>query len=208
MALPGYYRINFTDPRKQSFVIEPYQTDGGITPTSAIPHERARRISTSLLLYGRDVPNYGERVAENFVQLLENFAGPTNPNQPIEGQLWFDTGSRYDVVAWTNVNTLTLSGDVQADFVKYVADQTIVSLAFRPANASVDNSYQQVNLLPTSVSVSSGNTVVTFDSEDGDPIELPVTVVGGFIQADADSGIRLDAEPASKRMKSTTLVCV
>lgn len=181
MALPGYYLINFTDPRKQSFVIEPYQTDGGISPTSPIPHGLARRISTSLLLYGRDVPNYGERIAENFVQLLENFAGPAAPQSPIEGQLWFDTGTSYEVVAWTNTTTLTLAGDVQADFARFVADSTVLTLAYRPVNAAVDNSYQQVQVLAKTVSVAGGNTVVGFADVNNLPIELPATVVGGFI---------------------------
>lgn len=191
MALPGYYLINFTDPRKQSFIIEPYQTDGGISPTSPIPHGSARRISTSLLLYGRDVPNYGERIAENFVQLLENFAGPKDPQSPLEGQMWFDTGSSYDIVAWTNATTLTLSGNVQAEFAKYVADAMVLTLAFRPVNAVVDNSYQQVSLLPTTVAAAGGNTVVTFTAADGQPIELPATVVGGFIAADTEQYSRM-----------------
>lgn len=45
--------------------------------------------STSLRLVGRDISNYGELIAENFVFLLENFAGITGPNNPITGQLWW-----------------------------------------------------------------------------------------------------------------------
>lgn len=185
MALPGYYLVNFTDPRKPSFVIEPYQTDGGITPTSPIPHGLARRISTSMLLYGRDVPNYGERIAENFVHLLENFAGPTAPQAPIEGQLWFDTGSSYDIVAWTNATTLTIGGDRQAEFTKYILDGTVLNLAFRPINAALDNSHQVVKVLAKSVAVAAGNTIVSFVSDTNEPIEIPATVVGGFLIADS-----------------------
>lgn len=47
--------------------------------------------STSLRLLGQGVVNYGELVAENFVQLTENFAGPNLPPNPITGQLWYDS---------------------------------------------------------------------------------------------------------------------
>ena len=46
---------------------------------------------TSLTLVGKGNPNYGAKIAENFVHLLENFADTTAPSNPIEGQLWYDT---------------------------------------------------------------------------------------------------------------------
>ena len=46
---------------------------------------------TSISLIGRNEPSYGQAIAENFVHILENFANPTSPNNPIEGQLWYDT---------------------------------------------------------------------------------------------------------------------
>jgi hypothetical protein len=48
-------------------------------------------VDTSLSLVGRGYPNYGEKIADNFLHLLENFAGPIPPENPIEGQLWYDT---------------------------------------------------------------------------------------------------------------------
>ncbi len=47
--------------------------------------------STSLTLFGRQVVNYGEAMAENFVRLLENSAGPTPPTNPLDGELWYQT---------------------------------------------------------------------------------------------------------------------
>lgn len=46
--------------------------------------------ATSLRIIGRSVPNYGQYIAENFLHLLENFAGPSEPNSPIAGQLWYN----------------------------------------------------------------------------------------------------------------------
>lgn len=47
--------------------------------------------NTSLKIIGRGIPNYGEFIAENFVHILENFAGTVPPDNPITGQIWFET---------------------------------------------------------------------------------------------------------------------
>jgi hypothetical protein len=49
--------------------------------------------ATDLALVGRAVTNYGEYQNENYVYLLENFAGPASPPQPILGQLWYNSGT-------------------------------------------------------------------------------------------------------------------
>jgi hypothetical protein len=59
-------------------------------------------VSTSLKLVGRGYANYGQAFAENFVHLLENFASPTSPANPTEGQLWYQT----EVGGDTNINHL------------------------------------------------------------------------------------------------------
>lgn len=47
--------------------------------------------ATDLKLVGRNYAGYGEVQNENFVYLLENFSGDTEPPNKISGQLWFDT---------------------------------------------------------------------------------------------------------------------
>lgn len=44
----------------------------------------------SLNLLGRGVTNYGELIAENFVYLLESFAGINPPPNAITGQIWYE----------------------------------------------------------------------------------------------------------------------
>lgn len=73
------YTLRFSDLTKDSTVTVPDMPPGINT------------IDTSLSLVGRGYPNYGEKIAENFLHLLENFAGPIPPENPIEGQLWYDT---------------------------------------------------------------------------------------------------------------------
>jgi len=52
--------------------------------------------STSLTLVGKNYSNYGQYFNNNFVSLLENFAGPfsSEPRSPVKGQLWYNTTSR------------------------------------------------------------------------------------------------------------------
>jgi hypothetical protein len=50
--------------------------------------------SCSLTLIGKNVNNYGEYVNQNFVDLLSNFAGTTQPEVPLEGQIWYDSQNK------------------------------------------------------------------------------------------------------------------
>lgn len=60
--------------------------------------------TTDLKLVGKNYAGYGEIQNENFVFLLENFAGQTEPPRKIAGQMWFDSGNGklkfYDGTKW------------------------------------------------------------------------------------------------------------
>jgi len=58
---------------------------------SIVVYQQTEDTTTSLKLVGRNSPNYGQGIAENFLHLLENFSSPIPPTNPIEGQLWYDT---------------------------------------------------------------------------------------------------------------------
>jgi len=47
--------------------------------------------TTDLTLIGKNSTGYGVFINDNFVHILENFANTSQPNNPIIGQLWFDT---------------------------------------------------------------------------------------------------------------------
>jgi len=51
--------------------------------------------STSLKLIGKNYNRFGEYLNENLLNLLENFAGASAPDNPTEGQLWYDTSESY-----------------------------------------------------------------------------------------------------------------
>lgn len=69
--------------------------------------------STSLSLVGRNFVGYGELQNENFVHLLENFAGINPPSRPIAGQVWFNTQNNvlhvFDGSKWIVIGSAPLS---------------------------------------------------------------------------------------------------
>ena len=64
---------------------------------------------TSLTLIGKNFAGYGEVLNENFVHLLENFANTSAPNNPLKGQLWYDSSANllmyYNATIWVTVSS-------------------------------------------------------------------------------------------------------
>jgi hypothetical protein len=69
--------------------------------------------TTSVGLVGKNFAGYGEIQNENFLWLLENFAGTAAPNKAIIGQLWYDADAQrikvYTGTAWNIVGNTTIS---------------------------------------------------------------------------------------------------
>lgn len=119
------YTLNFTDPSKSTFTIQPRGTDG--------PTGTTRTTDLDLVGMGSDI--WGEKVQENLIHLLENFACPESapgvPSvflTPVQGQLWYNSTTNtlyvYDGSAWTNTNPY----------------QTVVTVSASPPLASSANS--------------------------------------------------------------------
>jgi len=77
--------------------------------------------ATTINLLGRGYKEYGEVMAENLVWMAENYADTTPPENPLNGQLWFDKGTnkmRYlknDNTTWEGLATDTEVSILQAD---------------------------------------------------------------------------------------------
>ena len=50
--------------------------------------------STSLRFVGKNYAGYGQVQNENFLHLMENFAGASQPSKTVSGQLWYDSTER------------------------------------------------------------------------------------------------------------------
>jgi hypothetical protein len=82
------YIVNFTDSDNK-------------TPITV--YDNTSSTDTSLIFPGRNVTGYGQIIAENFLHLLENFASATQPVNPTEGQLWYDSENGV-LMIWDNTN--------------------------------------------------------------------------------------------------------
>ena len=69
--------------------------------------------TTDIKLVGKNYAGYGEIQNENFVFLLENFAGANQPPKPVSGQVWFDTANSklkfYDGTKWRTTGGAEIS---------------------------------------------------------------------------------------------------
>ena len=83
------YTIQFTDSAEK-------------TPITV--EDKTINNDTSIQLPGRNSTGYGAAIASDLVHLLENFAAPTEPDRPVEGQLWYNNNTEqllvYDGTIW------------------------------------------------------------------------------------------------------------
>lgn len=86
------YTISYSDISKTPITISTGSTTGPFL---------------SVELVGQNVPpgQYGPIFAENFLHLLENFAGPTPPSGATEGGIWYDTTDSSNKVLRINDGT-------------------------------------------------------------------------------------------------------
>lgn len=93
------------------------RTDG--TAIATVADGQIDQASTDITLVGKNFSGYGEYVNENLVKMLEHFAGDSQPNAPLTGQLWFDiTENRikvYSGTEWKAVGTSALASERPLD---------------------------------------------------------------------------------------------
>jgi len=100
--------------------------------------------SIDVTLIGRNTTSYGEVMNENFVKILENFANAAEPDNPLRGQIWYDTSDGrlkvFDGTRFRNTDTTVLgasqptmlAGDIWIDSANqqmYFSDGVDVILA-------------------------------------------------------------------------------
>jgi len=68
---------------------------------------------SQISLIGFDYNNHGNLINQNFVKLLDNFCDIKSPNNPIEGQIWYDQNSKtigiYNDNLFSSISNNTLS---------------------------------------------------------------------------------------------------
>lgn len=158
--------------------------------------------TTSLTLVGKNYPNYGQLLQQDLVNMLQSWAGTTQPASAVTGQLWFNTSnsslSIYTGTGFKKVNASTVSTTQpsisvsQGDFWYKSDDQQFyiftgsVWLLIGPSYTS---SQQQTNATALSIqdNTASTHTVLAFYVGNfltgiisKDPTFTPATSITGF----------------------------
>ena len=92
------------------------KSNSSASPNSYTVQDGVVNTQTDLSFIGKGYAGYGESIAENFLQLLENFSNTTAPTKPIQGQLWWDsTNSKLQVYNGTAFQTAGGSAPYQSE---------------------------------------------------------------------------------------------
>ena len=92
------------------------KTNSASSPNSYTVQDGVVNTQTDLSFIGKGYAGYGELIAENFLQLLENFSNTSAPTKPIQGQLWWDsTNSKLQVYNGTAFQTAGGSAPYQSN---------------------------------------------------------------------------------------------
>lgn len=160
--------------------------------------------STELKFIGKNYAGYGEAQNENFMFLLENFAGSTAPAKPVSGMLWFDNstnklkvydGSKWKTTGGTEIASSIPPGFTEGEFwwnttteqlfVKNVANEWVL-VGPQTAPGSGETQMRSITLTDTlgathNVIASTINDVVVFIiSKDPDFTNSTGTAITGF----------------------------
>jgi hypothetical protein len=175
------YTLNFSDPTKQTTITVPDMPPGINT------------VDTSLNLVGRAYPNYGQKFAENFLHLLENFASPLPPTNPIEGQLWFDTSDPAHKVLRIMDGTASAVRWPSANGIYQQSSDPVTSSAVKNGDIWVDTNSNNLKIWNglswqivgpnsnTSDSLLTGSVVETIDSITGASYPVIKNYVNGDV---------------------------
>jgi hypothetical protein len=162
------YTFRFTDPLKSEFYVAAYTGDGWENPNSSstlmlnADGNTATSANTTLKLYGKGMPEYGQGVMQDLIYVLENFANSESPKGAIEGQLWYDNINNViavthdDGTTWDNLilasGNAVMTGDLD------MGSNNITNLA-APATGSdaVTLAYANANYINATGDNISGN---------------------------------------------------
>lgn len=158
---------------------------------------------TELKFIGKNYAGYGEAQNENFLFLLENFAGSTAPAKPISGMIWFDNttnklkvydGSKWKTTGGTEVQTTEPTGFGEGEFwwnttteqlyVKNVANEWV--LVGPQAAGSGETQMRSITLTDTSagnhnvIAATINDNVVFIVNKDADFTNSTGTAITGF----------------------------
>lgn len=142
------------------------KSDGTVLTT--IPDGTINTTSTSLGLPGRNYAGYGQYLDTNFVHVIENFADGNVPQNPIRGQLWFDTNSSTlkvcpadgttNAAAWLSLTSTSSGGTTSFGAVTVTGNLSAGNIS---TTGSISGNAASFNFLTVTSNATIANAAVT-----------------------------------------------
>lgn len=148
------FTVYFTDPTKFS---------SAIVVDDGLPGNPGNNYSTSLTLIGKNASGYAYDIASNFLHLLENHSNSVPPNNPIEGQLWYD-----------NVNYKLKINDGTASGANWKSINGVYQEAEEPQEAVTGDIWVDKVSYQLKIKNQEGDWVLVGPSVDGGTISGPI----------------------------------
>jgi len=97
------YSVNYTESKNPS-------------KPAIVVNDQSLNTQTSITFVGQNYNGYAPVISGDLLHLLENFAAPTAPANPVQGQLWYDNAGNllkvYDGTTWVEAGALKRSSSV------------------------------------------------------------------------------------------------
>jgi hypothetical protein len=102
------YNLYYADITKSPVVVTAGATLGPTHPSTSTPDlANVGSVIIPLLFYGDGYVDYGARIQQNLLNLLENFSAPAAPGTKVPGMLWHDSNLNrlnfWDGTTWNNI---------------------------------------------------------------------------------------------------------
>ena len=156
------------------------KSDGTVLTT--IPDGTINTTSTSLGLPGRNYAGYGQYLDTNFVHVIENFADGNVPQNPIRGQLWFDTNASVlkvcpadgttNAAAWlsltstasggtTSFGAVTVTGNLTAGNISTTGTVSGNAASFNYLTVTADSTIANANITTANIGTTRTTLITT-----------------------------------------------
>lgn len=133
---------------------------------------------TSLNLVGKKYTRYGEAISENFLHLLENFANGESPQNPTEGQLWYDKTNNTMKYYTKNNKWQSFANIFTTSTQPLTTDSKIGDIWINPSTGKISF---YVNTTWTEIGNTTNTTIIINDTENPTPTPTTTVVRNGIV---------------------------